>query len=156
MHKERKIEGTWRILSHQIKEIVEIRCCKLLDFFVRYSWWLTICAGSLFFSLSCCTDWSTPSIWTQSALLLWCLVWERECTAILLLVGACYFSFAPVLFLIVVVVSLLLLKCVNLTRTNISFGRKWRLDVGEGKEVNLEKCPRNKLQQQCIEYRGPV
>ncbi|XP_010925537.2 IQ domain-containing protein IQM1-like [Elaeis guineensis] len=29
------------------------------------------------------------------------------------------------------------------------------LDVGEGKEVNLEKCPRNKLQQQCIEYLGP-
>ncbi|XP_008793286.2 IQ domain-containing protein IQM1-like [Phoenix dactylifera] len=29
------------------------------------------------------------------------------------------------------------------------------LDVGEGKEVNLEKCPRNKLQQQCIKYLGP-
>ncbi|KAG1330180.1 IQ domain-containing protein IQM1 [Cocos nucifera] len=29
------------------------------------------------------------------------------------------------------------------------------LDAGEGKEVNLEKCPRNKLQQQCIEYLGP-
>ncbi|OAY80868.1 IQ domain-containing protein IQM2 [Ananas comosus] len=30
------------------------------------------------------------------------------------------------------------------------------LDVGEGKEVNLEeKCPRWKLQQQCIKYLGP-
>nr|XP_029119018.1 IQ domain-containing protein IQM1-like [Elaeis guineensis]XP_029119019.1 IQ domain-containing protein IQM1-like [Elaeis guineensis] len=29
------------------------------------------------------------------------------------------------------------------------------LDVGEGKEVNLEKCSRNKLQQQCIKYLGP-
>lgn len=31
-----------------------------------------------------------------------------------------------------------------------------RLDIGEGKEVNLEKCPRSKLQQQCIKYLGPV
>ncbi|XP_027337593.1 IQ domain-containing protein IQM2-like [Abrus precatorius] len=30
------------------------------------------------------------------------------------------------------------------------------LDIGEGKEVNLEKCPRSKLQQQCIEYLGPM
>ncbi|XP_062179228.1 IQ domain-containing protein IQM1-like [Phragmites australis] len=29
------------------------------------------------------------------------------------------------------------------------------LDVGDGKEVNLEKCPRNKLQSQCIKYLGP-
>ncbi|KAG6386494.1 hypothetical protein SASPL_155397 [Salvia splendens] len=30
------------------------------------------------------------------------------------------------------------------------------LDIGEGKEVNLtEKCPRSKLQQQCIKYLGP-
>ncbi|KAJ4817372.1 hypothetical protein LUZ62_029938 [Rhynchospora pubera] len=30
------------------------------------------------------------------------------------------------------------------------------LDVGEGKEVNLdEKCPRSRLQQQCIKYLGP-
>ncbi|XP_073110829.1 IQ domain-containing protein IQM4-like [Elaeis guineensis] len=29
------------------------------------------------------------------------------------------------------------------------------LDIDEGKEVNLEKCPRNKLQQQCIKYLGP-
>ncbi|KAG9132991.1 hypothetical protein Leryth_015367 [Lithospermum erythrorhizon] len=29
------------------------------------------------------------------------------------------------------------------------------LDIGEGKEVNLEKCPRPKLQQQCIKYLGP-
>ncbi|WJX51949.1 IQ domain-containing protein iqm2 [Trifolium repens] len=26
------------------------------------------------------------------------------------------------------------------------------LDIGEGKEINLEKCPRTKLQQQCIKY----
>ncbi|KAF3326348.1 hypothetical protein FCM35_KLT07978 [Carex littledalei] len=31
------------------------------------------------------------------------------------------------------------------------------LDVGEGKEENLdENCPRSKLQQQCIKYLGPV
>ncbi|XP_073121924.1 IQ domain-containing protein IQM2-like [Henckelia pumila] len=31
------------------------------------------------------------------------------------------------------------------------------LDIGEGKELNLmEKCPRSKLQQQCIKYLGPV
>ncbi|XXG64195.1 hypothetical protein AAC387_Pa05g2207 [Persea americana] len=29
------------------------------------------------------------------------------------------------------------------------------LDVGEGREVNLEQCPRSKLQQQCIKYLGP-
>ncbi|THU62512.1 hypothetical protein C4D60_Mb01t05920 [Musa balbisiana] len=29
------------------------------------------------------------------------------------------------------------------------------LDVGDGREVNLEKCPRNKLQGQCITYLGP-
>ncbi|XVE75794.1 hypothetical protein DITRI_Ditri12bG0121000 [Diplodiscus trichospermus] len=30
------------------------------------------------------------------------------------------------------------------------------LDIGEGKEVNLEKCPRSNLQQQCIKYLGPA
>ncbi|KAI3747206.1 hypothetical protein L6452_09657 [Arctium lappa] len=30
------------------------------------------------------------------------------------------------------------------------------LDIGEGKEVNLERCPRLKLQQQCIKYLGPI
>ncbi|KAK4855537.1 hypothetical protein QYF36_008353 [Acer negundo] len=30
------------------------------------------------------------------------------------------------------------------------------LDIGEGKEVNFEKCPRLKLQQQCIKYLGPM
>ncbi|XVE54053.1 hypothetical protein DITRI_Ditri03aG0051500 [Diplodiscus trichospermus] len=29
------------------------------------------------------------------------------------------------------------------------------LDVGDGKEVNLDKCPRKKLQRQCITYLGP-
>ncbi|XP_058005307.1 IQ domain-containing protein IQM1-like isoform X1 [Hevea brasiliensis] len=29
------------------------------------------------------------------------------------------------------------------------------LDVGDGKEVNLETCPRNELQRQCIKYLGP-
>ncbi|KAF0926578.1 hypothetical protein E2562_026892 [Oryza meyeriana var. granulata] len=29
------------------------------------------------------------------------------------------------------------------------------LDIGEGKEVNLDKCPRSKLQSQCIKYLGP-
>ncbi|GLT81613.1 hypothetical protein SLE2022_000540 [Rubroshorea leprosula] len=32
----------------------------------------------------------------------------------------------------------------------------YRLDIGEGKEVNLEACPRSKLQQQCIKYLGPM
>lgn len=31
-----------------------------------------------------------------------------------------------------------------------------RLDVGDGKEINLEKCPRSTLQRQCIKYLGPV
>ncbi|GMH12811.1 hypothetical protein Nepgr_014652 [Nepenthes gracilis] len=31
------------------------------------------------------------------------------------------------------------------------------IDIGEGREVNLvEKCPRSKLQRQCIKYLGPV
>ncbi|KAK4581850.1 hypothetical protein RGQ29_025135 [Quercus rubra] len=30
------------------------------------------------------------------------------------------------------------------------------LDVGDGKEVNHERCPRSKLQQQCIKYLGPA
>ncbi|XWS73429.1 hypothetical protein CRYUN_Cryun02cG0127500 [Craigia yunnanensis] len=30
------------------------------------------------------------------------------------------------------------------------------LDIGEGKEVNIEKCPRSKLQLQCIKYLGPM
>ncbi|KAK8914152.1 hypothetical protein KSP39_PZI024345 [Platanthera zijinensis] len=29
------------------------------------------------------------------------------------------------------------------------------LDVGDGKEVNLEKCPRSILQKQCVQYLGP-
>ncbi|MCI48045.1 calmodulin-binding family protein [Trifolium medium] len=30
------------------------------------------------------------------------------------------------------------------------------MDVGDGKEINLEKCPRSTvLQRQCIEYLGP-
>ncbi|KAM7519648.1 hypothetical protein LguiB_018610 [Lonicera macranthoides] len=29
------------------------------------------------------------------------------------------------------------------------------LDVGDGKEINLEKCPRSKLYRQCIKYLGP-
>lgn len=35
---------------------------------------------------------------------------------------------------------------------------KWykRLDIGDGKEVNLTKCPRTLLQRQCITYLGPV
>ncbi|KAE8690558.1 Homogentisate prenyltransferase isoform 1 [Hibiscus syriacus] len=30
------------------------------------------------------------------------------------------------------------------------------LDIGDGREVILEKCPRSKLQQQCIKYLGPA
>ncbi|KAI4377447.1 hypothetical protein MLD38_015070 [Melastoma candidum] len=29
------------------------------------------------------------------------------------------------------------------------------LDVGQGKDIDLEKCPRNTLQKQCIKYLGP-
>ncbi|KAF6157196.1 hypothetical protein GIB67_041657 [Kingdonia uniflora] len=29
------------------------------------------------------------------------------------------------------------------------------LDVGDGKEINLKKCPRNDLHRQCIQYLGP-
>ncbi|GKV51082.1 hypothetical protein SLEP1_g57760 [Rubroshorea leprosula] len=29
------------------------------------------------------------------------------------------------------------------------------LDHGDGKEVNLEDCPRTKLQQECVKYLGP-
>ncbi|KAL8142869.1 hypothetical protein V2J09_015901 [Rumex salicifolius] len=32
---------------------------------------------------------------------------------------------------------------------------EFRLDIGEGKEVDLERCSRAKLQQQCIKYLGP-
>ncbi|GLT82556.1 hypothetical protein SLE2022_009200 [Rubroshorea leprosula] len=31
-----------------------------------------------------------------------------------------------------------------------------KLDIGEGKEVNLEACPKSKLQQQRIKYLGPM
>lgn len=31
-----------------------------------------------------------------------------------------------------------------------------RLDIGDGKEVNLPSCPRVDLQRQCIKYLGPV
>ncbi|KAG5553346.1 hypothetical protein RHGRI_011274 [Rhododendron griersonianum] len=31
----------------------------------------------------------------------------------------------------------------------------WRLDVGDGKEVDLKDCPRSKLREQCIKYLGP-
>lgn len=31
-----------------------------------------------------------------------------------------------------------------------------RLDVGDGKELDLKECPRSKLRQQCIKYLGPV
>ncbi|XP_009798415.1 IQ domain-containing protein IQM6-like [Nicotiana sylvestris] len=30
------------------------------------------------------------------------------------------------------------------------------LDIGDGKEINLEKCLRSKLHQQCIKYLGPI
>ncbi|KAL1805234.1 hypothetical protein ACET3Z_028302 [Daucus carota] len=30
------------------------------------------------------------------------------------------------------------------------------LDVGDGKEVNIERCPRSSLQRQCIKYLGPI
>ena len=32
----------------------------------------------------------------------------------------------------------------------------YRLDVGEGKDLDLPECPRAKLKKQCIKYLGPV
>lgn len=32
----------------------------------------------------------------------------------------------------------------------------FRLDVGDGREIMVEKCPRNVLHYQCIKYLGPV
>lgn len=32
----------------------------------------------------------------------------------------------------------------------------YRLDVGDGKDLELNECPRSKLRQQCIVYLGPV
>lgn len=31
-----------------------------------------------------------------------------------------------------------------------------RLDIGDGRDVDLQKCPRSLLRQQCINYLGPV
>ncbi|KAE9586955.1 hypothetical protein Lalb_Chr23g0268611 [Lupinus albus] len=36
-----------------------------------------------------------------------------------------------------------------------NFSFYW-LDIGEGRELNLEKCPPTKLYTQCIKYLGPV
>ncbi|KAL3609042.1 hypothetical protein D5086_000062 [Populus alba] len=38
---------------------------------------------------------------------------------------------------------------------SVDLYKSW-LDVGEGKEVNLEACPRSKFQKQCIKYLGPT
>lgn len=32
----------------------------------------------------------------------------------------------------------------------------YRLDLGDGKDVELKECPRSKLRKQCIKYLGPV
>ena len=39
---------------------------------------------------------------------------------------------------------------------NVSFIDDQRLDVGDGKEINLEKCSRQHLNRQCIKYLAPV
>lgn len=31
-----------------------------------------------------------------------------------------------------------------------------RLDIGDGKDLDLKQCPRSKLQQQCMKYVGLV
>jgi hypothetical protein len=31
-----------------------------------------------------------------------------------------------------------------------------RLDIGEGKDIDLPECPRAVLKKQCIKYLGPV
>ncbi|KAM1773467.1 hypothetical protein COP2_044124 [Malus domestica] len=38
---------------------------------------------------------------------------------------------------------------------NLQLYREMWLDVGEGKDINLENCPRIDLQRQCIKYLGP-
>lgn len=48
------------------------------------------------------------------------------------------------------------LKHFRHSSSNVIRYLSWRLDVGDGKEVNLDKCPRTKLQRQCIKYLGPV
>lgn len=32
----------------------------------------------------------------------------------------------------------------------------FRLDIGDGKTVDLDECPRSRLHQECISYLGPV
>ena len=42
------------------------------------------------------------------------------------------------------------------TRERFSYLSLYRLDVGDGKDLELNECPRSKLRQQCIVYLGPV
>ena len=39
---------------------------------------------------------------------------------------------------------------------SFSFVLFYRLDIGDGKDIDLKECPRSKLRQQCIKYLGPV
>ena len=41
-------------------------------------------------------------------------------------------------------------------RERFSYISLYRLDVGDGKDLELNECPRSKLRQQCIVYLGPV
>ena len=47
----------------------------------------------------------------------------------------------------------IIIICLNL---NVSCIDDQRLDVGDGKELNLEKCSRQHLNRQCIKYLAPV
>lgn len=42
-------------------------------------------------------------------------------------------------------------RCKNLVAFTLH-----RLDIGDGKDVDLKDCPISKLRQQCIKYLGPV
>ncbi|KAF8022947.1 hypothetical protein BT93_F0459 [Corymbia citriodora subsp. variegata] len=46
--------------------------------------------------------------------------------------------------------------CKNMTANTVTITGNCRLDIGEGREVNIERCPRARLHQQCIKYLGPT
>lgn len=94
-------------------------------------------------------DRSATSIWAQSTLLLWSVVWEWEHPTILLLVSIS--TRAPE------IESFMLLAMeLSILFYFSPFLHILRLDVGDGREINLDKCSRSNLQNQCIKYLGPV
>ena len=139
--------------SHQVSQVcrhppihgrgkqskIQWGCCKWL-----FVYWFLL----LYFWMCLLADWPEASVWAQFAYLLWCLVQEWEYRAILLLVSEPDLSS---------VFWIWICQFENVANVKyVYFYEMYRLDIGEGKEVNLEKCPRSKLQSQCIKYLGPV